>query len=141
MALECLAHHLALLMFRIKSYVDTCVEYRCDEPNKPCPAFLADVPEYLLRVKALLPKKRRRRGVRGGRLVRLLACTFSGAVGSSKTMQPVIAASVHGACLLLLSSLLLGYSRFVDRGTTQCPCAFTGLVCGLLPLTMCSRHH
>uniref|UniRef100_A0AAV2KBA4 Uncharacterized protein n=1 Tax=Knipowitschia caucasica TaxID=637954 RepID=A0AAV2KBA4_KNICA len=35
------------------------------------PSNLSDFPDYLLRVQALLPRKRRRRGVRSGRRVRL----------------------------------------------------------------------
>lgn len=97
MAPECLARRLALPMFgflivflncflgithsllvyerndllKIKNFVEQCAEYCCDEPNKPCPTYLADIPDYLLRVRALLPERRKRRGVRSGRLVRL----------------------------------------------------------------------
>ncbi|KAK7880964.1 hypothetical protein WMY93_032418 [Mugilogobius chulae] len=70
-------------------------------PNKPRPAYLADVPEYLLRVKALLPKKRRRRGVHGGRLVRLK----SWLVLSPELLDPANIPQDYAAC----------YRRFLAR--------------------------
>lgn len=57
-------------LLNIKVLVDSCAEYHYDG-SKARPSYLADVPEHLLHLKALLPRKRRRRGVRSGRLVRL----------------------------------------------------------------------
>lgn len=50
-------------LLKIKDIVNLCVGYNGYGPNKPRPSYLADVPAYLLRVTALLPRKRRRRGV------------------------------------------------------------------------------
>ncbi|ROK10407.1 hypothetical protein DPX16_23774 [Anabarilius grahami] len=58
-------------LLKIKDIVNSCAEYNCYGPNKPRPSYLADVPAYLLRVRVLLPRKRIRQGVRGGRLVKL----------------------------------------------------------------------
>ncbi|XP_032364380.1 uncharacterized protein LOC116678744 [Etheostoma spectabile] len=58
-------------LLHIKVLLDSCAEYNNNGSSKSRPSYLADIPEHLLRLKALLPRKRRRRGVRSGRLVRL----------------------------------------------------------------------
>lgn len=53
--------------------MNTCTAENSEKSNSLCAPFQADVPEYLCRIEALMGKKRQRRGVQGGRLVKLEA--------------------------------------------------------------------
>nr|XP_057931074.1 DENN domain-containing protein 2A isoform X4 [Doryrhamphus excisus] len=61
-------------LLKIQHIVAVCVKQEHWGSHKPRPSYLSDVPNFLLRAEPSLPRKRRRRrGTRGGRLVKLKA--------------------------------------------------------------------